>query len=574
MGFSYVRLQTSSATFLSLLLSLFLLPLSVSGQARIDFLSQDAGGAVNMAIKNLPELTPVVRSEEAEKAKIPTPHYEYLWVFSDGEFINQSKDAALSHTFIGPDGSSGNGIVLAFTTGVYSDDHLDFPPSARVINDTTPAPINFFPVARQEVFTDGMIKLSSNQRGFVARDRTVFIISLRNPFDFRIGTYLLFLSDPAIEAKTEGETKGDVRYDVFLDDAGDPVPAAFSKSLDLDPQNRFFSLDEVDAALLSEGMRERYNKVYRYASFTLESQEVRNVFVEFEVDTALFDKGPEEGLGALRFTALLMVDQAPGPNTFLDAQDSTLIQSLGVQQLLDTLGNLDQPAGNQVIDLSTFGGDITRSHDPNYVKTEICECPPGSDGAFKLFSTVHFSNEGNQNTNNISVSVPFPPEYDIFSIPDTLLSIYPRPPAPILPIRDAATNTVTWELAGFQLFPEAEYGLGHPLTYGEFQFTVLVNPTNGNVDSIPYLQACIVFDGQDEICTVPVKPVQVESDAAARVLECQDCVSAAGPGPTPFPIPWWLLILLLLLLILLLIWAAIRRRISGNRQQGSREREG
>lgn len=574
MGFSFLRLQTPSATFLFLLLSLFLLPLSVSGQARIDFLSQDADGAVNMAIKNLPELGPVVRSEEAEKAKIPTPHYEYLWVFSDGEFINQSKDAALSHIFIAPDSSSGDGIVLAFTTGVYSDDHLDFPPSARVINDTTPAPINFFPVARQEVVTDGLIKLSSNQRGFVARDRTVFIISLKNPFDFRIGAYLLFLSDPAIEVKTEGETRGDVQYDVFLDDADDPVPAVFSKSLDLDPQNRFFSLEEVDAGLLSAGMKQRYNKAYRYASFTLESQEVRNVFVEFEVDTTLFDKGPEEGTGALRFTALFLVDQAPGPDTLLSAQDSALIQRLGIPQLLDTLNNLDQPTGNQVIDLSTFEGDITRSHDPNYVKTEICECPPGSDGAYKLFATVHFSNEGNQNTNNISVSVPFPPEYDIFSIPDTLLSIYPKPPAPILPIRDAATNTVTWELNGFQLFPEAEYGLGHPLTYGEFQFTVLANPAGGIADSIPYLQACIVFDGQDEICTVPVKPIQVESDAAARVLQCPDCVSEGGPGPVQPPIPWWLLILLLILLLLLLIWAAIRRRASGNRQQGGRGREG
>ena len=119
---------------------LFILPLSISAQT-IEFVSQSADGDVTMIIKDMPALSPVVRAEDAKLAKIPTPHYEYLWVFNDGEFINQSKDATVAHKFIGEEGSLRQAVVTAFTTGIYSDDHLDLPPSARAVNGNSPGDI-------------------------------------------------------------------------------------------------------------------------------------------------------------------------------------------------------------------------------------------------------------------------------------------------------------------------------------------------------------------------------------------------------------------------------------------------
>ncbi|MCB9036431.1 MAG: hypothetical protein H6557_07415 [Lewinellaceae bacterium] len=561
MGCPNLQLQNLSSASFSLLL--LLLPAFVSGQD-IDLAPIPGKDSISITIEGLPELSAVVRSEEAKAAKIPPPHYEYLWVFSDGEFINQSKDATVSHLFIGEDGATGPGTAHAFTTGVYSDDHLDLPPSARAVDGNNPVTVTFKAVPRQEVVTDGLIKLSSNQRGFVAGDKTVFILSVKNPNDFRIFAYLLFLSDPVIETKIEGDKGGDVQYEIFKNELSLPVSASFVKSRDLDPLDTAFALQSIDNQWFPENLKKRYNAAFRHP-FALESGEERHFFVQFNVDEDLFDKGPDEGKGALRFISLVTVDQSAGPDNFLTPQDSALIESLAIGDLLDSLNSIDQPAGNFVADISTFEGEITRSHDPNYIKTEACECPDGSDGAFKLFCTVHFSNEGTKETNNIAVSVTFPAEYDIFSIPDTLLSIYPNTGLFIQPVRDAATNTVRWNLAGFQLFPEAQFGLGHPLTYGEFQFTVLANPANGSVDSIPYLQACIEFDGQEEVCTVPVKPVEVETDAAARALQCGSCVSAGSPGGGTGepPLPWWLLILLSIIAFILLIVAAIRRRLFG-----------
>ena len=566
MGFEKSTSSNSTSVYLtSFFFLLFFLPSFLFGQT-IEFISQDSDGNVSMIIKDMPPLSPVVRSDEARDANIPIPHYEYLWVFDDGEFINQSKDAEVSHIFIGPDGNTRQGTVMAFTTGVYSDDHLDLPPSARAVNGSSGSnDIETKAAPRQEVVTDGLIRLSSNQRGFVAGDKTVFIISVKNPNNFPLRGYLLFLSDPVIEKKTEGLARGEVNYEVYEDASGTPVSTTFSKRLDLDPLNSDFFLDSIPGQLFPTPLKGRYASAYRDPFITLDSLEERHLFVQFDVDDALFDKGPEEDKGALRFTAFFTVDQTAGPDNFLTPEDSTLIERLGIQALLDSLNGDDRPTGRLVADLSTFEGEITRSHDPNYIKTEACECPQGSDGAFKVFCTVHFSNEGNAATNDIAVSITFPEEYDIFSIPDTLLSIYPQPGTPILPDRDEATNTVRWNLAGFQIFPEAEYGVGNPLTYGEFQFTVLANPASPQMDSIPYLQACIEFDEAAPVCTVPVKPVAVESGDAARILACGTCVSEGPGGNTggELPLPWWLLLLLLIILIILLAIAALRRRLFG-----------
>lgn len=565
MNLTKLKFQSPSITFCSFLL--LLLPLFTSAQS-IDFLSQDADGRVTITIKDLPPLSPVVRSEDAKEAQIPTPHYEYLWVFDDGEFINQSKDATISHIYIGEDGTSRPTTVMAFTTGVYSDDHLDLPPSARAIGGSSGTNnIGLKDSARMEVVTDGLIRLSCNQRGFVAGDKAVFIISLKNPNDFTLAGDLLFFSDPMIEAKVQGESRGEVSYEVLKDEGDNPIPAAFTKTLDLAPLEPDFFLSEVSPQLFPTNLKGRHAKVFRSSFGDLNSQEERHFFVQFDVDENLFDKAPEKEKGALRFTTVVTANQTSGPGGFLNAQDSALIENLSVVELLDSLLANNQPAGRLVADVSTFEGEITRSHDPNYIKAEICECPVDSDGAYKLFCTVHFSNEGTAPTNNIAVSVAFPPAFDILSIPDTLLSIYPQPGAPILPQRDPATNTVRWNLAGFQLFPEAEFGPGNPLTYGEFQFTVLVNPTDAKVDSIPYLQACIEFDGQSPVCTVPVKPVSAESSVAADILKCESCVSAAdGGGGDDMPLPWWLLLLLAIILLILIIVAAIRRRLFGRSQ--------
>ena len=544
---------------------LFILPLSISAQT-IEFVSQSADGDVTMIIKDMPALSPVVRAEDAKLAKIPTPHYEYLWVFNDGEFINQSKDATVAHKFIGEEGSLRQAVVTAFTTGVYSDDHLDLPPSARAVNGSSPTTIIWKDTLQREVVTDGLLKLSSNQRGFVAGDKTVFIISVKNPNDFPLSGFVLFLSDPMIEKKEEGAARGEVNYELLEDETGTPVSATFSKTLELAPLEPDFFLSEISDQLFPEPLKGRHAKVFRSSIGTLESQEVRNFFVEFDVDEDLFDKGPKEEKGALRFTTVLTVDQTAGPDNFLTPQDSAQIESLGIQELLDSLLLNDQPSGRLIADISTYEGEISRSHDPNYVRTEICECPEDSDGAYKLFCTVHFSNEGNLPTNNISVSIAFPPEYDISSIPNQLLSVYPQPETAILANRDPATNTVSWDLAGFQLFPESEFSPGHPLTYAEFQFTVLVNPVEAKVDSIPYLQACIVFDGQEAVCTAPVKPTVVESSDAAEMLRCESCVSngsSSNDGDGELPLPWWLLILLIIILIIVLIIAAFWRRLFG-----------
>ena len=124
MGFLNLTYPNRRTFFItSFIILLFLLPLAISAQT-VEFVSQSADGSVTMIVKDLPALSPVVRAEEAKLAKIPTPHYEYLWVFNDGEFINQSKDATVTHQFIGVEGSLRQGGATAFTTGVYSDDHL------------------------------------------------------------------------------------------------------------------------------------------------------------------------------------------------------------------------------------------------------------------------------------------------------------------------------------------------------------------------------------------------------------------------------------------------------------------
>ena len=409
-----------------------------------------------------------------------------------------------------------------------------------------------------------------NHLNLVPNDTTVWIVSLKNTLniDQSISGEVLLFYDGLIEQVVMTEGQKGVTYVPFLNAANKTEFGQFSREEIL---LYFDNLSEHPAGpdfnILDGTVSEAYKKMLVLRYQELQPGEERHIFVQFQDDPNLILKAPAKEGGAIRFLSLVTVyentdDVGGGQLNFtLTDADTKRITALGLQQFLNNGVPNNNPDtqfpdtiffANRILDLDETISSIKRSHDPNQLLIKACECPANTDGAQKLICRVEFVNDGKAPTSDIQVSMQIPEELDFNSIPDTVFSVFPVPLDfnDISVSKDFSNRKVTWNLNGFRLEPAEDFGVGHPSTLGQITFTVLSN-SGTLLDSIPALQACIVFDNlPDEVCTTPVKPTAITKLQSVEaklegVLNCEECSC---------PSPWRLLILIGLLLLALLGW--------------------
>ncbi|NUO01164.1 MAG: hypothetical protein HUU01_11175, partial [Saprospiraceae bacterium] len=310
---------------------------------------------------------------------------------------------------------------------------------------------------------------------------------------------------------------------------------------------------------------------------SLAFNEERHLFIQFKNDPNLLDKFPDEEQGRVKFLAVMTSDLQGS----LTQSDAALAESLGVSAMLSpnsleaifgqiftqlnpsgqsTPGNVAfQPSAN-ILDLQLVTSSLSKAHDPNQMRVDVCSCPANTDGAQKLLCTVDFVNDGHVATSNIYVTVHFPEGVDINSISNSPIKIHPTlqeaaTNSAVELERNAADNTITWKFLNFAIHSVWEYGEGHPMTYGQIVFSALTK-AGTNLADIGEIVACIRFDDPNgtPVCTIPVKPSALVADGstasveAQAILQCEECI-----GGDPGAMPLWL-VLLLALIILLSLW--------------------
>lgn len=536
-----------------------------------------------LELSDMPELT------KLNGVNAEAPRYSYLWIFGDGNFLNGSPDSILSHRYEVPAVPSPQDVFEAkvYATGLYGDDGNP-PPKIINSNDIKPAFDPAFqgkPHEKTQAVQQGYLRLQKNHVNLIPGDTTAWILSIKNNLDddFSLNGQIYLFYDGLIEKLFVNPKSGDSTY-VNSVIGGTTQYGEFRHDTTLFyfdgiPNFTFYQNNIPDAQL-----SQNYKKAVFWNYTDLQPGEERHLFIQFRDDPNLLDKFSSKEEGTTRFLAMMTAQtifDTQGPNFDLTTDDVERVSKLGLNGFLDnaqewifdTISFPGTPSnfifGDQIADLYEVNSSLKRSHDPNHLKIKGCACPPGSDGAQKLLTSIDFSNDGKASTKNVYVSMEIPAEIQFNSMLDTLLSLHP----PLDPTSsgsvvierssDNATRTVTWKLLNFQIDPVVEYGVGHPATYGQIVFTMLTQP-GVNLDDIPEMQACIRFDEIDgeAVCTVPVKPVALTAASEGapdlqEILECEECTSP-NPG-FHLPIPLWLCILLLIILVLI-IWIMLSKK--------------
>lgn len=534
--------------------------------------------SIRVDVRNLPPLKPF-NADTSVMAKI-APYYSFLYVFGDGNFVNRSKDSSAVNRYVGEKDVKEKIQASVYATGKYSDEKD--PPPKRLDTLITG---NGGKQNSTNYTKGGALFLQKNHTQLVPGKTTVWILTLRNPKKVDTGPIsgmvYLFHDSPVEQLSISKSTPADTTK----------VPSVIGGVTQYGQfgyQQALFHFPEVYPftyglkAVPSAPLNQTYKKALVWQINSLEPGMERHLFIEIANDTLLLDKFSPENLGSVKFMAVFVANSDNSDNveedniSVLTPAKQERVNQLNLPGLFstDTLLNLLSPmdsfppgtefpfpdftTSTQIIDFVEVNTLGSRSNDPNFIRIESCTCPPDSPGAQKLYCTVNFVNDGNGATNDIYISVEMPPMIDMNSAFDELLQLHPalQSGSSGEVIRSISGRTVTWHLKNFMLFSSVEMGEGHPSTYGFISFTMLTLPGT-DVNSIPEMQACIVFDGNDPVCTLGAKVTPLSMvDALAKeinqILECQD-----GCEMPPQPCPWWVWVLIalgLLLLILLIRW--------------------
>ncbi|MEZ5045178.1 MAG: hypothetical protein R2828_35110 [Saprospiraceae bacterium] len=528
------------------------------------------------------------------------PYYRFLWILGDGNFSFVTDSTYVNHRYNVPATESPKSHdVFVYKNALYGGGKP--PPkrsSAQVISIHQSA-FDTIPFSPKKVVQPGaVLHLQKHMDPLLPSDTSLWILSIKNPDTLsRLGlsgqVYLFYdgainesrafqvesKNGVSVQVQTKALATGTANFAEFQYD----TTLLYAREL----TNSTFQTSSIPVTTLQSA----YKKAMFWNFSNLLPGEERHIFVQFTTDSLLLKKFNPKRLGSTKLMAMMAIynqdtNQDQVFNFNLSEEEAKLRNELQLDSLFITAniagagqtwfsnallqGGQNQSffAASRLVDIMEVDSRLSSSYDPNYMQLQACTCPPNTDGAQKLISTIHFENDGQAPTRNIYISVEIPNDIQLNSVFDSLLRIHPPlDPASAGVVRmnmDESTRTVTWELLNFQIESVAQYGAGNPATFGEITFTML---TEAGVDiaSIPAMQACIRFDEVDNtpICTLPVSTTlltqaDVSNTESEDILQCENC----DCPPFNFwkwllSLPWWVA-LLVLLGILLIIWL-IRR---------------
>ena len=518
--------------------------------------------SIELTASGLPLLKPF------QSDSMLSPHYEHLWIFGDGNFINGTKDSIIRHRYEITKPGVDTFNTQTFLSGLYSGGG-DPPP--KIIDGDIPVEnlnyLNGKPFKRTEGVQGGWIRLQKNHLQLVPADTTVWILSFKNILQQTapISGQLFLFFDSSIESvnynplasnsKTrsvvstyENAPKGNFRFDttLFLFDG---------------VVSNTYMLDTISAATLGKN----YQRALVWQFNELAPGEERHLFIQFKDDPQLLQKVFEGTDGQVRFMSVITTNQSNLDYQRPESFTPNLIETYGIQEFIDNLeipkeqqSALDLPPaatgfnefkftlGRNILDATEVVSPIAPIHAPNQLRVDACVCPDNSGGAQKLLCTIDIVNNGNESTEDLFISMHIPTELDINSIPDTLLMYdentrNPASPTKVILEKNPFQRIVKWSLLNYPLQAAQDKGVGHPSTTGQITFSILSRPGLA-LEAIPALQACISFNANetDKLCTISAKARPLITSKGDEILACNECV--VPMTSKPIPVLFWVLL--------------------------------
>jgi hypothetical protein len=527
------------------------------------------------------------------------PYYTFLWIFGDGTFINGTRDSIVSHIYeqrakrnyyLG--GAAGGAAeTTVYATGNYSGGtrrpkKLMAPPGnpfryptvmrqtfklpALGRLDLTPTPAVLPSVIDTTKTGTLRLQLSNKIR---PQDTLVSILSFRQPRKAPVqpisGQLLLFYNSKVKKAnRVDNTTKK-----LFKNTAPPPPPPALSfGKFNLQRQMVHFTniAGQSVADLTGQGITEFKNVIgFDYDSLSTDGTDERHLFIEFQNDSLMWQLFKNNIGDTLKFLAVMT---ALSNNTDILGQlptvQSAYLNQTGIQNLLQTnffadgtFINLGQSNNLQakIIGVSEVVSPVVAAHDPNNLTIYACECPDPAEK--KIAGVIDFSNDGKADTRQLSVTLHVPDQLNLSSVES--ISLSPAPLASVQPQIDLAARTVTWTWSAL-LYPAESAGYGHSSTQGQIVFSMALKD-GADLNAVEPLTACIVFDMNDPMCTLPAERaafITSYQEDGSDFLQCDECKNYPDEGKET-GIDWKCLLLwaLGIFLLLLIIWL-VRRFLS------------
>ncbi len=552
-----------SASLYSLIFAFLLLPRFTAGQEALT--ATEKTDATSFKVENLPPL------DTLNAFNPPDPYYEFLWIFSDGNFINKSLQSEVNYQYSTGGAATAAVQTQAIATSIYTG---GAPPPRIVVLDTTVTEKAGVSKKASAVKPGLFINLQRNHTRIVPAHTTTWILSVRNNFTQDSSQYLngnlLLFYDGLIELIATQD--GDTLLVPQTDAADNKVFSDFANAGVLNFNGGFSGRSyQVEDPLISEHFKE----VFVLPFEKLFPQEERHYFINLANDKDLLDKASEKEKGQVRFLAAGVLSDPPPLNPPLSPQEQERAQQVGLPQSLNNDGILVRDpveqvtftlfVGNLLMDVHENSASVSKGHDPNKLTITTCECPAGSEVGQKMLFTVEFENDGAGEVDKVAVKLDLPEGVDPARIPDTLVGSHPRINADDIKII-RGENSVTWELKDLSIQPVADFGAGHPSTYGSISFYAFLEH-GVDISVLEGQQACITFSllgsGNEPVCTPPAEiELLTPADKTYELgdFNCAECTAPPVPTAGGFPLPWWLILLILLVIGIALYYALARRR--------------
>ena len=544
----------NASPYAYLLGTLLFLSLSLHSAMGQTLTANDGFHFTTLKVEGLDALTPLNTKEELN------PYYEFLWIFSDGNFINKTRAEEVQYKYNLKGAASALTTTRAIATSIYTG---GAPPPKIVVNnsdvtdkgETTPM---------AEAVKDGtLINLQRNHTRAVPAHTTTWILSVKNNLDTQsaLDGYLLLYYDGLIERIVI--QNGDTLLMPKTAADGGKIYGDFTYS-----KSSIFSKDDSGSGpyYVADGqIAESFKKLYLLRYEKLQPQEERHYFIDIVNDSALLDKAPTEEKGLVRFLAVGVVETPLNINPVLDGQERERLAKIGIPDFYGS-STVDTPFINgRVYDMHENIVAISKGHDPNKLIIDACECPADSELGQKLLVTIEFENAGSGDVDKVILKMDLPTGMDPLRIPDTLVLSHPNiNPADITITRTG--NTISWELRNLLIRPVMDYGVGHPYTYGGISFYAFLEKGVG-IEALDGLQARIHFyaESEEPVYTPPAEINFLSPDSelyGQGDFNCSECQATGATACWWWPLPWWLALLLIVLLVGLAIYLIVRRNSS------------
>lgn len=498
-----------------------------------------------------------------------TPHYEHLWIFGDGNFLNGTKDSTVRHRFNIAKPGKDTFEVQTFLSGLYGGGGV---PPPRMIDGGIEVEnllyLNPKPIQATEGVNSGFIRLQKNHLQLVPGDTTAWILSFKNtiaqsaPFS---GQVLMFFDSPIKNINYNPFAEHSKTHSVVSNKEDVPIGRfQFDTTLfffdGVVPQTYY--LDTIKTAQLSQ----YYQQALIWQFDSLQAGEERHLFIQFSDDPELLNKVAKGKQGSIDFLAVMTSSSDSLDYQRPDSFTPDLFEVYGIQEFLDSIDlhkdgvpladsissaatDFDEfkfEIGRLLLDADEVSSSIAATHTPNQLSVDACVCPVDSDGANQLLCTIDFVNNGNTRTNDLFVFMHIPTDLDFNSIPDTLFRLSraadPKSNTRIILEKNLFKRTIKWSLFNFPLEAAQVKGVGHPSTSGQLVFSILSRP-GIELNQLTPLRACIGFVDNPTLasCTFPAKAQPISKDPALTdsndFLACNAC--AVPNNNTPINSMFW-----------------------------------